>query len=302
MSVSKHSLAIISIILVMMIWGSSFAITRSSVSGFPPIYFALLRHLVASLVLLVLIFLRRKKLRMPGPLPWTTLILMGLAGVGFYYIFFNISLTYTTASTGALIQGFIPAVITLMAAVFLKEKLNERQIAGIIISVSGVALISFMAAHGERASNPVIGNVLMIGAVLMWSTYTILSKKLSAFDPLLVTTICTVVGSILLLPATYIELRHRPFPDIPFPQWISICYLGVFSSAVCYILYNGSLNYLSAVQVGNFLNLDPVIGAIIAMIVLKEGISAWQIAGSVLVLAGIWLSSSQKKEYVHKQV
>lgn len=224
-------------------------------------------------------------------LPWGSVFAMGLFGVSFYYIFFNISLVYTPASTGALIQGFIPATIALLAAIFLKEKLTGMQIAGIIISVLGVALIGFISEPAAKSANPVLGTVLMILAVIDWAVYTIISKKMTAIHPLLITTYCTVIGTIFLLPAVYIEWRQHSFPAVSFKDWLGICYLGVFASAICYLLYNSALNYLSAVQVGNFLNLDPVIGAVFALIVLKESISLWQVGGSVLVLIGIWLSS-----------
>jgi drug/metabolite transporter (DMT)-like permease len=73
--------------------------------------------------------------------------------------------------------------------------------------------------------------------------------------------------------------------------WLSILYLGIFSSAICYILYNKVLKVLSGVQVGNFMNFDPVVGALIAIIFLGEKVSVWQIIGGVLVLIGVALTS-----------
>jgi drug/metabolite transporter (DMT)-like permease len=296
MAISKKSIAVINIILVMIIWGSSFTITRSMVTNFPPIYLAFLRYSVASLLLLILLFIQRKKIGATLRLPWRPIIAMGLSGISFYYIFFNISMVYTPASTGALIQGFIPATIALLAAIFLREKLTSRQIAGILISVSGVILIGFISAPASQTKNPVLGSILMIVAVLLWSVYTIISKKMTAIHPLLLTTCLTVIGTVFLLPAVYIESHYYTFPAVSVKDWLGICYLGVFASAICYLLYNSALNYLSAVQVGNFLNLDPVIGAAIALVVLKESISPWQIGGGVLVLIGILLSSEQTKK------
>jgi len=282
----------ISIIFVMLIWGSSFTITKLVVQEVPPFLFATLRHIVACIVLLPFYLHQRKKV--PQRLPYKKLILMGLTGITFYYGFFNFALLYISASSGALIEGMVPVAIAIPAALILKEQLDKRSIIGIILSVTGVILVGFVG-NSQQSSNHLLGGALMLAAVSCWGTYTLLSRSLKDADTILVTAISTFIGSILLLPVSVFEAYQNGMPEISLKAWAGIAYLGIFASALAYFLYNRALESLPAAQVGNFLNLNPVIGAVIAIIFLKDTFTGWQLAGSILVLAGIGLSAKTVK-------
>lgn len=286
---------LISILFVMLIWGSAFTVTKLAVNEVPPLLFAFLRNVVACLVLLPFYLIRRKKMKPQlAQLPYKKIFFMGLTGITFFYALFNISLVYTTASVGSLIQGFIPVAIAIGAVWFLKEKLDKSNLLGIFLCVAGVILVGFVGKQAE-SGNSLLGNVLMILSVFAWAIYTLIAKSMNDRDPVLVVSLITFIGTALLLPAVIIELWDQKIPVLSANAWVAVIYLGVFSSALCYILYANALKTLSATQVGNFLNLDPVIGAIIAFIFLKDKITAWQIAGGLLVLAGIWLSSKNSR-------
>jgi drug/metabolite transporter (DMT)-like permease len=218
---------------------------------------------------------------------------MGITGVTLFYIFFNLALLYTPASLGAMIQGFIPVCIALLAAIFLKEKLSGLQVAGILLSVAGVAVIGFLADAGKDAATSMKGNIYMLLSVIVWAVYTIISKKVTHIDSLIITSWSSFIGTLFLVPVAVWENRHTGFPAISVNGWLSILYLGAVASAACYFLYNKSLETLTASEVGNFINLDPVIGLIFALLTLPEHINTLQVAGGVLVLLGIYLSSKR---------
>ncbi|MET0462158.1 MAG: DMT family transporter [Chitinophagaceae bacterium] len=280
--------------MIVTIWGSASAVTKVAVESMPPYFFAFLRNGVAAACLIPYYLLHRKKILHPGP-PMKKVALMGLTGITLFYLFFNLALYYTTASAGALIQGFIPISIILLSIIFLKERLGKIQIGGVVCSMIGVVLIGFVGEfYGAR--NALLGNTLMIFAVLAWGFYTIISKSLERYDAVQLTTLSTTIGTLVLIPAVVIELWRVPeFPTVTFKAWLAVLYLGIFSSAICYILYNRVLKILSGVQVGNFMNFDPVIGAAIAIIFLNEKVTGWQIAGALLVLAGVALTSRKDK-------
>jgi len=99
----------------------------------------------------------------------------------------------------------------------------------------------------------------------------------------------------LLLPAGLIDLHnHGSTIFLSVNDWLALIYLGAIASALCYFLYNKALETLPAAQVGNFLNLEPIVGVITAFIFLHEQLTAIHITGSVCVLSGIIMSSIKR--------
>lgn len=279
----------------MLIWGSAFTVTKIAVDDAPPLLLAFLRNLVASLIFLPLYLWKRRTGAINQPLPYIKILLLGLTGITLFYALFNVALVYTSAAAGALIQGFMPVAVAIPAVMFLKEKLSRRTIVGIILSVSGVILVGFID-NGSTAQNPVLGNTLMLLSVFCWAAYTIIAKSIQHHDPIVIPALSTMAGTILLLPLTAFELWGQDIPVITTTAWWAIIYLAAFPSALAFILYAMALKRLSAAQIGNFMNLDPIIGAAIAVIFLQDLMTGWQIAGAMLVLAGIWLSMEPGKK------
>lgn len=286
-----RALSIVLLLLTMLIWGSTFVITREGLRELPPMLFALLRFCVASAVLVPVAWLRGGTARLPRPVPWGRLWLMALLGVALYYVAFNLALTFTTASQGALVQSSIPVVTALMAVVWLGERLTGPRALGIGLAVAGVLLILVQAAPDAKARAPVVGNLLMFGSVLVWGGYTMLAKRLANEDALAITACVAAMGTVLLVPPALMEAAGAPLPAITLVGWLRITYLGAFPSALCYLLFSRALRDLDAGQVGAFINLIPVVGVASGVAFLGETMTPLAIVGGGLVLAGVWIST-----------
>lgn len=286
-----RALSTLLLLLAMLIWGSTYVVTKAGLAELPPMLFALLRYVVASLLLVPLALLRGGLQRLPRPVPWATLSLMALTGVGLYYVGFNLALTYTTASQGALVQSSIPAVTALMAVMWLGERLSAQRMLGIGLAIAGVLLIVARTTPDASARAPLLGNLLMFGSVVVWGVYTVVAKRTADADPIAVTACVSVLGTLMLVPAALVEAARRPAPSIAAESWLRIVYLGALASAGCYLLYNRALRDLEASQVGAFVNLVPVIGVASGVALLGETITPLAVLGGALVLGGVWLSS-----------
>jgi drug/metabolite transporter (DMT)-like permease len=286
----NRALSLILLAIAILIWGFAYVVTKSGLSAVPPMLFALLRYSVASLLLVPLALARGGLRRLPRPIPWTTLILMALTGVGLYYILFNLALSYTSASQTALIQSAFPAIVAIMAVFWLHERVSRRRMVGIALAVAGVALI--VATQADAAArDPLLGNALAFASVLSWSVYTILAKRMSDADPIAVTALISLIGTVMLVPAALLENADVSLSSIPAEGWLPIIYLGALASAVGYLLYIRALRDIDASLVGTFINLSPVIGVVSGVLVLGESITPTAIGGGVMVLAGVWISS-----------
>jgi drug/metabolite transporter (DMT)-like permease len=287
---SGRTFAILLLIAAVVIWGSTYVVTKGGVAHIPPMRFAHLRYCVATLLLVPLALARGGARLLPHPVPWSTLALMGLTGVALYYTAFNLALTYTTASHGALIQSSIPAVTALLAAVWLGERPAARRILGIALATVGVVLVVVGGKSDDGAPRaPLIGNLLLFGTVVTWGVYTVLAKRLANADFVVVMAAVSVIGTLMLIPPALVEAAAAPALPIPREGWLRIAYLGLFSSAASYLLYNRALRDLDASQVGAFTNLAPVIGVVSGALFLGEVMTPLALAGGAVVLVGVWL-------------
>ena len=283
-------LAYVLLLIAILFWGFAYVVTKSGLDAVPPMMFALLRYAVASLLLVPLALARGGLKRLPHPIPWRTLFLMAITGVALYYVLFNLALAYTSASRTALIQSAFPAIVAVMAVFWLRERVTRQRFTGIGLAIVGVVLI-VAAQDDASARNPLLGNALAFASVLSWGTYTILAKRISDADPIAVTAVISLIGTVMLVPAALIENADVALSSIPRDGWLAIVYLGGLASAASYLLYSRALRDIDASLVGAFINLSPVIGVVSGVLILGEALTTSAIVGGVMVLAGVWLSS-----------
>jgi drug/metabolite transporter (DMT)-like permease len=288
---SHRNLAIVSLVLVMCVWGSAFTVTKAA--GLPPVLLALLRFGLASAILLPLAVARRGRgaRSLVGVREWGIVAAMGLCGFTLNQAGANLALAYTTATQGSLIQSAIPVATAVLAALALNERPSGRRVLGIGLSLAGVAALVLAAAPSEYASNPLLGGAIMLGSVLAWSCYTILGKRLANVDTLTVTAYSSVFGTLFLVPLALIEARGLAFPAISVQGWLAVLYLGMLASATANLVYNRALMLLEASQTATFINLVPIAGVAIAVIFLGEPMLAMQLVGGTVALIGVWLAT-----------
>jgi len=279
------------LLAVMIIWGSTFVITKAAIVAFPPLTLAFVRVAIGALVLLPIALPRLRK--DSAPLPWKLIAAMALVGVTLYYVLFNSSLSHTSASQGALVQSSIPALTALIAMAWLREPATRARLVGISLSVVGVLVV--FAGSEDRSSAaapaPMLGNLLMFASVICWGWYTALAKRVAKFDSIVVTTCVTAIGAALLLPLAVFELWGRELPRPGAVAWAGVLYLGVLASGAGYLLYNYALKHMAASQVGVFTNLIPIVGVLTGVIALGEPLGWQAIAGGVLVMIGVGITA-----------
>jgi drug/metabolite transporter (DMT)-like permease len=286
----SRPVAIAALLAVMMVWGSTFVVTKSAILELPPLSLAFVRVFIGNLVLLPFAAPRIKASL--AVLPWRWLWTMGFVGVALYYVVFNWSLALTSASQGALVQSSIPAVTACIAILWLREAASRARIFGIGLSVLGVVIVFTGGTQTNAAAPaPALGNLLMFTSVVCWGFYTSLAKRVAQFDSIVITTLVTGIGALLLLPLAIIELWGRHLPNLSVGAWLGVSYLGVFASGAGYLLYNYALKHMAASQVGVFTNIIPVVGVLTGIIALGEPLSWQAILGGVIVMVGVGMTS-----------
>ncbi|MET0659032.1 MAG: DMT family transporter [Steroidobacteraceae bacterium] len=294
---SGHQRAILMLVITMVIWGSTFVVTKGVITEVPPFTLAFLRVAIGAAALSVPAFLRRRALgRERHRAPHSIVFVMALVGVALYYGLFNGALLYTSASQAALVQSCIPAVTALVAAVWLRERASTVQWIGIVTSIAGVIFIFSGQEDGGGAS--MVGGLLMFATTIVWGVYTALGKQVAAADALDLTARMAAIGAMLLLPIAALEIATRGLPRITPGAWVGIVYLGAVASGIAYLLYNAALEHVTASEAGVYTNLIPIVGLLSGILVLGEPLSAHAIFGGCVVLLGVWLTSRRSPDAI----
>ncbi len=276
------------LILTAIIWGSALVVTKSLLQEIGPFTAAVLRFFVAWVILAPFAFRQGYRLSLAVR---PTFLLFGLTGIALYIAMTNVGLVYTAASSAALVQAAIPAVTTLLSVLLLKERVSRRQLLGIGLSIAGLLLVTGINMN-QTGSAPLMGNLFIFGGVLAWAVYTVQGKKLvSTFPWLVITTASISAGMLFLLPFAIGELWLQGMPHLRADGLLELLYLGAASSALGYALWNYGLRFLDASEAAPYINLIPVVGLLLSVLLLHEPLSLIQAAGGAITLFGVWLSN-----------
>lgn len=290
---SRRSLAIVVAAMVMVIWGSTFVITKAAAGDISPSTLAALRFLVAAAVLIPIALLRGNWRSMPKPMPWMTLLGMAFSGIATYTIAFNYALVEASATQGALIYALVPAAVAVTAVMFLGEKLSKGRVAGIVLSIVGVGLVVIGGEVDSNSPRPVLGALWMIAAVVLWAAYTVFAKRLAGADQVITIALISLFGMLMIAPLAALELAETPWRSPSLQAWGAVLFLGTAASALAYIAYGWALRELEASLVGALINLDPIVGVVTAVLFLGETLHGGQVVGGAVALAGMWLASKE---------
>ncbi len=279
-------------LFTIIIWGTTFISTKVLLADFKPVEILFFRFVLGFAALILACPRRMKGV---GRMQQITFVLAGLSGVCLYYLLENIALTYTMASNVGVIISVAPFFTAILSRLFLKSegKLRANFFIGFVVAMAGVALISF---NGSRLELNPEGDVLAVLAAFVWACYSVLTRKISSFGyPVILTTRRTFFYGILFMaPALFFfdfEMRLERFSDMT--HLINILYLGLGASALCFVTWNLALKVLGAVKTSVYIYMVPVITVVTSVLVLREPVTWASLAGTILAVAGLFLSSKE---------
>ncbi len=282
-------------IIATLLWSGNFIIARKVSHTISPISLAFYRWACASLVLFPFAY---KKVIVELPhfkANWKILSLIALTGIALFNTFVYVAGHNTTAINMALIgTTSSPIFATIMAVVFLKERLGFYRIIGMIICIAGIILLiskgSWEILLSFKFSS---GDAWILAGAFAFAVYNILVRKkpvqISALSFLL---IIFVIGTLMLFPFYLLE---QSIVDNS-TQWSttlisSILYLGIGTSVLAFWCWNLAISKLGAGRTVLFGNLIPIFSTLEAILILGESITPIHFYSGILVIAGLVIAN-----------
>lgn len=280
-------------ILTSAIWGTTFISSKLLLQeGLSPAAIMILRFVLAYVLMLPFVrgkwFCRSLKDEL-------LMVLLGISGGSLYFLLENTALVYTQASNVAIIIAATPLLTMLTVNLLDGGKGASKRLYGYsLMSLAGVALV-ILNGNFVLKLNP-IGDLLTFGAVVTWVIYSIIIAKVQErYSSWMITRKIFFYGVVTLLPYFLIEPWDVTWEMMSRPMvWGNIAYLGVLASLGCYMMWNIVIKRLGAVDATNYLYINPIVAMITANLLLGERITPLAIAGTALILVGVYLAERKK--------
>jgi len=282
-------------LLLCLIWGSTWLFIKLGLEDLPPLTFAGIRFIIASLILLGLLKIRKQSLPTSGR-DWLLLAGVGVVAFSLNYGLLFWGEQYISSGLAALLQATVPAFGLVIAHFYLpQEKLTSAKIIGVLIGVAGVGVIfsSQLSIAGPRA---LAGSIaLLMGAVFVAYSNVIVKAYCKHLEPTVLAAGQMICGLVPLL-LVGIPLEGNPFKFHWTPMAVvSLFYLAIVGSVIAFVLYYWLMKNMDVTKTLLIALVTPIIAVSLGMIVLKEALEWRTLAGGAMIISGIALLRAKKR-------
>ncbi|PID92461.1 MAG: EamA family transporter [Bacteroidetes bacterium] len=286
---SGKSGAYLSAILAMTLWGFTFVFFKIAAVSFRPMTIVFQRLFISIFFLFGFAFPagRLKRIKAADQ-PW--FILMAFFEPFMYFLGEANGLSRVSATVAAVIISTIPLLVPFVARLLFGERLTLLNKLGLVVSFMGVLMV-VMVGRGELSAD-YKGILLLLLAVVSAVGYTMVVRRLvDDYPPMTITAYQSLYGLLLFLPIFLIwEWPHFDPHAITRDSLLSLLFLGIFGSGICFILMAVSIRELGAARSNVFANIVPVVTAIVSFFLLGEAMPLLKILGIALTVLGLFLS------------
>ena len=277
-------------------WATNMTLGRWLRDDIGPLTLAASRFCIASILFAILLQRRPPEERRLGKDRWWLLV-MGLTGIVFFAPALYLGLRFTTTVNATLINGLGPLITGLLAALLIQEPMSRRQVGGAFAGLAGVlVLISGGSLALWRSMDINAGDLIMVGAVALWSLYSVLGRRvMRQRSALSATALSTFLALPLLLIAAAWEVYHlgvRPSSQLV----VTILYIGIAPTVIGFLSWNEAIRRLGSSGAMVFYNTLPLYGALLGIMLLGETISwSYLFGGALIIGGGLYAARGQRR-------
>jgi drug/metabolite transporter (DMT)-like permease len=274
------------------LWALSFSFIKIALQEVSPATLIVLRFAVGGMILLVAAWMRGE-LRHLNKGDLAAMALLGSFGITLQQLLQVSGQAWAEASAAAFLASTAPAFLVILASVFLKEPVRPWQAAGVIMATSGAAIVAtggrLALAGGDGLQN--MGNLLVLLSAIAWAFFTILNRRVVVGrPPISVSAGMMIFGFLFMLPLFVFQRGWQEIPGISLTGWGAILYTAVLSSALAFLLYAHALKLAPASRLAAIQNIEPLIAAGAAVLILNETITWPLAAGGLAIVFGVYLA------------
>lgn len=276
------------------VYATSYVVTRVTLEDIPPAMLALARLIIGAAVLMPVALARRRSDSVPVSRTdrWS-IFWMGAIGFAGAFAFAHWGIARSTATNAALLITVEPVSLILRSPLTLGERLSRLEVIGALLAVIGATLVVLSGIPGvTQALVPHWrGDVLLVLSGLAHASYSLFGRDVLARYPALEVTAWSILwGSVAMVPLALAEWIGGLRPLWTKAAVAGTAYLALVITALGYLAWNYALERVKAPRAAIFLNLQPLVGALLGMLLLGERVSIFTVVGGLLIVAGLCLT------------
>ena len=271
------------------VYGTSYVVARVTLESVPPAMLAFTRLALGASALALFSRHQPAAPSLSGAdrraIAW-----MGILGFAGAYICSNWGIAHSTATNGALLITVEPISMILLSPWYLGERLSRRGAIGAALTIAGTVVLVVNGIPGvtEKLVPHWAGDLMLVVAGVAYASYSLLGRRvLERHPPLSVTIRSLVWGAAALLPIAVLEWASGARPIWTATTISGTLYLAVVITALGYVVWNWALARVPAPRAAIFLNVQPIVGALLGAVLLGEPFTVFTVAGGVLVVTGL---------------
>lgn len=278
-----------------LVWGGSIVAQKFSLGSFSAVEVSVLRGTGALAILIPLWWWQEGGTVKFSARDVGVFFVLGLGVLG-NHLLTLFGLRYIGAAAAGVIIGASPVITALLSSLLIRDVPFSAVWAGCVLSFAGVALVSASGEDPTVGANPWLGGVLVILGLVSWALYTIGGRRtMERFSPLTVNWTTLGLSILLQIPLLWTDQKMMVAgaASVPVPGWVALAYLIVFATALGQQAWLYGVQGVGPSRAGVFVNLIPVSALVFSALILGEHIGLKEVAGIVLILAGVWLVNWQ---------
>jgi len=219
--------------------------------------------------------------------------LLGLTGVLGYNLFFFNGLKTVEAGRAALIIASNPVFIAIFSYLLFGERFSITRVLGILVSVSGAMLVISRGDPQQLLQGRIgAGELYLVGCVFCWVAYTLIGKRvLVGMTPLTAVTYSCIAGTLMLLVPALLHGLPRAVADLNPVSAGSLLYLSLLGTVLGFVWFYRGVDEIGPTRAGMFINLVPVSGVTLGILLLGEQPDGSLLLGGALVIGGLLLAN-----------
>lgn len=287
-------------LLANVLWAGSYVAAKVALLDFSVNMMNALRMIIAALALLPLLLARRKDLRLTRR-DLLQLALLALIGFVMNKMLEYGGLALTTASDVALLIASESIFTAILSWLVLRERFRLVTGLALLIGFAGVYLIIERSVMPNIPSGGgawrMVGDLLVILALTFEAFFTVRGKSLLVkHSPLLVTAAAIVGSTLFWIPMAGYEVAAHGWHPVSWASWLGLIWLAVMSTAIAYLAWFKGLERVKGSSAATTLFVQPLLGALLAIVMLGDEILPTTIIGGVLILVSVYVISRQERQ------